>query len=206
MLILMDFFIRSIAAMSAYRSVILVVFGGLNMTKSRHPLLTLMVAVVLATYVSYAAAQEAPFGLHWGDRLESLPKPTELFRVKNIALLIYKRENLPESFVDIEEIALKVCDAEGLQQAESNSHLLSREDARRNFQSAYEEGVRRYGKADEGDPANGTASWNTARVTMIAKLDDLNFYRISMVHDGPRFTACAQTYDSQDVSPNGQEN
>lgn len=162
------------------------------MTKSRRPLSTAIVSIVLAIYVPFATAQEAPFGLRWGDRLASLPKPTEMVQVENITVVLYKRENLPEGFRDTEEIALKVCDLEGLQQTIWKGHLLSGEDARRKFQSAYEEGVRRYGKVDEGDPANGTASWNAARVTMIAELAKPGFYRISMVHDGPRFQACAQ--------------
>lgn len=174
------------------------------MAKTRLFLVVASVVIVLTTHIPCASAQEAPFGFRWGDRLASLPKATEILRVKNITVLLYKRENLSAVFRDTEEITLKICDAEGLQQTIWVGRLLSGEDAGRNFQSAYAEGVRRYGEADGGNPENGTASWTTARVTMFAKLVEPGFYRISMVHDGPAFQTCAQTYDTDKVVPNSQ--
>lgn len=174
------------------------------MTKTSLLLVAASVVAVLTTNIPRTFAQEAPFGFHWGDRFEWLPKATEILRVKNITVLLYKRENVPAVFRDTEEIALKICDAEGLQQTIWVSPLLSGEDARRKFQSAYAEGVRRYGEADDGDPANGTASWSTARVTMFARLAEPGFYRISTVHDGPAFQACAKTYDTENLVPNSE--
>ena len=156
---------------------------------------------VLATHSPYVSAQEAPFGFHWGDRSTSLPKPSEIVREKNITALLYKRDRVPENLRDTDEITLKVCDQEGLQQVIWLSELLSGQDARRKFALAYGEGARRYGEADEGDPANGTASWSSARVTMFARLAEPGFYRIIMIQDGPAFQDCAKGGDKDSIFP-----
>jgi hypothetical protein len=166
------------------------------MTKS---VLLLVAAIIAAAPVSFsrgAAGQDAPFGFHWGDRSASLPKPSEVLQVKNITALIYKRDNVPAALRDTEEITVKVCDPEGLQQVIWVSRLLSGEDARHKFAAIYAEGVRQHGEADEGDPASGTALWNTAQITMFANLAEPGFYRIFMVQDGPEFQTCSKTHEN----------
>jgi hypothetical protein len=190
--------------MSRKLDAILMVFHSSDMTKANPFLVAATFVAFLTMYSPFASAQEAPFGFHWGDRLASLPKATKILREKNITALLYKRENVPAVFPDTEEITLKVCDAEGLQQILWVSRLLSGEDARRQFASTYAEGVRRYGEAEEGDPGNGTASWSKARVTMFAKLAEPGFYRIFMIQDGPAFQACAKTHDTGGPMPNRQ--
>jgi hypothetical protein len=163
------------------------------MTKFGAALVATTFAVVLATHSPCGSAQEAPFGFHWGDR--SLPKPSEMLQEKNITALLYKPDMMPEHVRDAEEIILKVCDHEGLQQVIWVSLLLSGEDARRKFALTYAEGARQYGEADEGNPSSGTASGSSARVTMFAKLAEPGFYRIFMIMDSPSFYACAKEHD-----------
>lgn len=114
---------------------------------------------------------------------------------KNITALLYRRDTIPEHISDAEEIILKICDQEGLQQVIWVSRLLSGEDARRKFAVIYAEGAHRYGEADDGDPAGGTASWISVRVTMFAKLADPGFYHIFMIQDGPAFHICGKEPD-----------
>jgi hypothetical protein len=154
-------------------------------------------AAVLATHSPCGSAQEAPFGFHWGDR--SLPKPTEMLQEKNITALLYRRDTIPEHIRDAEEIILKVCDQEGLQQVIWVSRLLSGEDARRKFAVIYAEGAHRYGEADDGDPSGGTASRSSARVTMFAKLADSGFYHIFTIQDHPAFRACGKESDKDGI-------
>jgi len=137
-------------------------------------------------------AQEPPFGLQWGDELISLPKASQIYEMGNITTLFYERDHLPAGFRDIEQIVLKLCKKSGLQQAVSASRLLSGEDARRQFASAYAEANRRYGRPDDGDPERGTASWSKARVAMFARLAEPGFYRVFIVQDGPAFEACVK--------------
>ena len=170
------------------------------MTNPRAFLVSVTLAV-LATHCSCSLAQEAPFGFHWGDPLTALPKPSEAVREQNISALLYKRDRVPKNLGDTEEITLKVCDQEGLQQVIWVSELLSGEDARRKFASAYAEGARRYGEADEGDPAHGTASWNAARITMFAKLTEPGFYRFILIQDGPAFHDCAKEGEKYSIFP-----
>jgi hypothetical protein len=167
------------------------------MTKRYDLLVATTFATVLTTHSPHGFAQEAPFGFQWGDR--SLPKPSEIVQQKNVTALLYKRDAVPEQLRDTEEVILKVCDAEGLQQVITVGRLLSGEDARRKFALIYAEGTRRYGEADEGDPAGGTASWSSARVTMFAKLAEPGFYRIFMIVDGPAFHACAKEHDKDGI-------
>ena len=145
-------------------------------------------------------AQPAPFGLNWGDHLEALPRASSRTKEKNITLLLFKMDRAA-GYRDTDEIVLKVCDKEGLQQSIWTGRPLSGEDARRNFASAYAEAVRRYGKPDQGDAASGTASWNSARVTMFAKLVEPGYYRILMIMDGPAFKACTQAGGHRGVPP-----
>jgi hypothetical protein len=156
-------------------------------------LVAITFAAVLATQSPRGSAQDAPFGFHWGDR--SLPKPSEMLQEKNITALLYRRDMIPEQIRDAEEVILKVCDKEGLQQVIWVSRLLSGEEARRKFAVIYAEGAHRYGEADDGDPAAGTASWSSARVTMFAKLADPGFYHIVMIMDGPAFHSCGKRPD-----------
>jgi hypothetical protein len=71
-------------------------------------------AALLATHSPCGSAQEAPFGFHWVDH--SLPKSSEMLQEKNITALLYRRDTIPEHIRDAEEIILKVCDQESLQQ------------------------------------------------------------------------------------------
>jgi hypothetical protein len=126
-------------------------------------------------------AQEPPFGLQSGDELISLPKASQISEMGNIATLFYEQDHLPAGFRDVEQIALKLCKKSGLQQAISASRVLSGEDARRQFASAYAEAARRYGRPDDGDPERGTASGSKARVAMFARLAEPGFYRVFIV-------------------------
>jgi hypothetical protein len=108
----------------------------------------------------------------------------------NVTTLFYEQDHLPAGLRDIEQIVLKLCKKSDLQQAISASRLLSGEDARRQFASAYAEATRRYGRQDDGDPERGTASWR--RATMFAKLAEPGIYRVFMVQDGPAFEACVK--------------
>lgn len=110
--------------------------------------------------------------------------------------LLYQRARVPKNLPDTDEMILKVCDQEGLQQVIRVSELSSGEDARRKFALAYNEAARRYGDPDEGDPANGTASWNATRITKFAKLAEPGFHRIVLIQDGPAFGDCAKGGDS----------
>ena len=123
-----------------------------------------------------------------------MPKPSEVLREKNITALVYKSDMMPNHMREAEEIILKVCDQEGLQQVIWMSRLLSGADARRKFALIYAEGARQYGDADEGIPTGGTASWSSARVTMFSKLAEPGFYHIFMIQDGPAFASCAKDH------------
>lgn len=152
----------------------------------------MIVGAFVTTWVTGPSglAQEPPFGLQWGDELISLPKASQISEMGNITTLFYEGDHLPAGFRDIEQIVLKLCKKSGLQQAISASRLLSGEDARRQFGSAYAEANRRYGRSDDGGPERGTASWSKARVAMFARLAEPGFYRVFIVQDGPAFEAC----------------
>lgn len=154
------------------------------------------IIVLLSAVSTCAFGQNAPFGLEWGVSLGSLPPTSRVTRDRNITVAVYAAGDLPADFRDIAEITLKICKKEGLQQAISASRLLSGNEARSKFASAYAGAVRRYGRADEGDPEKGTASWLGSRVTMFAKLSEPGAYRIYVVQDGPGFASCGRTYDA----------
>ncbi len=153
--------------------------------------ITLSLAASGSVIPQPAHVPPAPFGLRWGIGANALPEPSERSSSGNIKLFTYRSL---DDFHDIEEVTLKVCDREGLQQAISTSRMLTGDDARRHFASMYSEGERRYGeKADIGDPTSGTASWANARVTMFVRLIEPGFYRIYIVQDGPAFLECTKT-------------
>jgi len=155
-------------------------------------------AVLSAAMVPFShGSDSAPFGLRWGAELATLPESADKRRDRNITVLLFTKEYLPADFRDIEEVIMKVCDAEGLQQIHAVSRLLAGTEARERFASAYGEAVRRYGESSEGNPEKGTASWSKARVSMFAKLVKPSYYRIVIVHDGPGFASCAKTYDAR---------
>jgi len=156
------------------------------------------VIVILAAHAAgmpfCAEAAEAPFGLIWSQKRESLPQPSSAIADANIIELIYEGAALPSPAKDAQTIALKVCDGYGLQQVRWVSRRFSLAEATKKFFIAYAEGVRRHGESDEGNVSNGTAGWSREGIGMLMERADQEGYRVVMISDGPQFARCKSEY------------
>jgi hypothetical protein len=139
-------------------------------------------------------AADAPFGLVWSQKRESLPRPSSAVADANIIELLYEGSSLPPPAKDAQTIALKVCDGYGLQQVRWVSRAFSLAEAIKKFFTIYAEGVRRHGESDEGNVSNGTAGWSREGIGMLLERAEQEGYRVVMVSDGPQFVRCKSEY------------
>ncbi len=156
-------------------------------------------AIIFATHAAgmlcIVEAAEAPFGLVWSQKRESLPRPSSAVADANIIELIYEGSALPPPAKDAQTIALKVCDGHGLQQVRWVSRAFSLAEATKRFFTIYAEGVRRHGESDEGNASNGTAGWSREGIGMLLERAEQEGYRVVMISDGPQFARCKSEYE-----------
>lgn len=142
-----------------------------------------------------AGAAEAPFGFKWSQSAESLPRPSSAIAEANMVVIFYDGSVLPTKMKDTGGVILKVCKNLGLQQVRWVSRSFFFLDlAKEKFIAIYEEGVRRYGEANEGDLDKGTAAWSGEHIGMRLDRDSQGGYRVLMISDGPRFAECEAEY------------
>ena len=149
--------------------------------------------VILAAYAAgmpcFIEAAEAPFGLVWSQKRESLPRSSSAITDANITELIYEGLALPPPAKDAQTIALKVCHRYGLQQVRWVSRPFSLAEATKKLFSAYVEGVRRHGEPDEGNVSNGTVGWTQEGIGMLIERAEQEGFRLVMISDGPPLCA-----------------
>ena len=139
-------------------------------------------------------AAEAPFGFAWSQNRESLPRSSSIVADANIIELVYEGSTLLPPMKDTQIVTLKVCDRYGLQQVRWVSRIFSLSEGTKKFWTIYEEGVKRYGEADEGNVDHGTAVWSAERIGMLMERAEQEGYRVSMISDGPQFARCKAEY------------
>jgi hypothetical protein len=139
-------------------------------------------------------AAEAPFGLVWSQKRETLPRPSSAVADANIIELIYEGAALPPPAKDAQTIGLKVCDGYGLQQVRWVSRPFTLAEATKKFFAAYAEGVRRHGESDEGNVSDGTAGWSREGIGVLIERAEQEGYRPVMISDGPQFARSKSEY------------
>ena len=146
----------------------------------------------LLNFSAGALDQPAPFGFSWGP-LDKVPTPSLATKHDNITLLIYRRDRLPsDELRDTEEIVLQICKKEGLQQIIWISKFLSDSEENTMLGTIFEEGDRRYGKAEAGD--RGTLRWNGGQTTVATVANDQGLHRIFMASNGPNLDTCSEEH------------
>jgi len=135
------------------------------------------------------AAADAPFGFSWSQGADAMPKPSSTANDSNYTVLTYQGAQLPKSATQTEVVTAKVCDGVGLQQVRWYSHPYALSLAINAFLDVYQQGVQRYGEAQQADLEHGAANWTAERIRMRTERDD-DSYRILVISDGPQFAAC----------------
>jgi hypothetical protein len=158
-----------------------------------------LAATVVATYMAgppYSAqTAEAPFGLVWFQKQETLPHPSSMENDGNIVVLTYEGSSLPSFMKDAASVIMKVCQRQGLQQVRWFSRTFSLSGGAEKFFDIYEEGVKLYGQADEGDVDQGKVAWSRERIGMRLYKDGQEGFRIVMITDGPQFEQCVAEHN-----------
>ena len=151
-------------------------------------LLTL-IGVSLLSFSANAFDESAPFGLSWGP-VDKIPTPSLVTRHGNITLVIYRHDRLPpDQLPRTEEIVLQVCKNEGLQQIIWISKFLPDSEEKMLLENIFEQGDRRYGKAEAGE--RETLRWNGGQTTVAAISNDQGLHRIFMASNGPTIETCS---------------
>jgi len=143
-----------------------------------------------------AGAADAPFGFAWSEAASDLPKPSASDLDGNITELTYRPPHLPAPATETDTVIARVCDKLGLQQVEWESHAYAFAMAISAFLDVYQQGVQRYGEAQQADLTHGLAVWSTQRIRMqTERNDDDSQYRVVVTSDGPQFGACQAEHD-----------
>jgi hypothetical protein len=153
-----------------------------------------LLALIGAGLLSCSAGafdESAPFGFSWGP-VGKVPAPSLVTRHDNITLLIYRNDRLPSGVAGTEEIVLQICKNEGLQQVIWISKFLSDSEESAMLGSIFEEGDRRYGKAEAGE--RGTIRWNGGQTTVAAVSNDHGLHHIFMASNGPSLDTCSKEH------------
>ena len=154
-----------------------------------------LLSVISASLLSLSANafdNSAPFGFSWGP-VDQIPTPSLVTNHGNITLMIYRRDRLPpDELPRTEEIVLQICKNEGLQQIIWISKFLSDSEESTMFKNIFEEGDRRYGKAEAGE--RETLRWNGGQTTVAAVSNDQGLHRIFMASNGPSLDTCSEEH------------
>ena len=150
-----------------------------------------LISASLLSLSANASDDSAPFGFSWGP-VDRVPTPSLATRHDNITLLIYRDDRLPPDVPGTQEIVLQICKNEGLQQIIWISKFLSDSEESTMFKNIFEEGDRRYGKAEAGD--RGILRWNGGQTTVAAVSNDQGLHRIFMASNGPSLDACSEEH------------
>jgi hypothetical protein len=125
--------------------------------------------------------------------VDRIPPPSLVTTHGNITLIIYRRDRLPpDELPRTEEIVLQICKNEGLQQIIWISKFLPDSEENTMLGNIFEEGDRRYGKAEVGE--RGTLRWNGGQTTVAAVSNDQGLHRIFMASNGPRLNTCSEEH------------